>query len=874
VSGRLPRVAVVLSVFAVVARATLALGWAAPSFQNFPDSVVAQIPVGGDPTNVSALPSAEYLYVGNETTNYVTVVRLTDRTVVARVAAGQSPWELMAHPSGDYVYTGNLNSNSVSVIRTSDNTVIATVPVGESPCLLAFRPAGDFAYVANSASNNVSVIRTSDNSVVATVRVGDNPRGITCLPDGNYVYTANCYSGDVSVIRTSDNTVVATVRVGGEPHRVAALLDGSHVYVTRRGDNKVLVIRTSDNTLVDSLVSGAGVCGMVMLPGTEYAYVANISDNTVSVVRTSTHTLVTTIPVGHTPWGVTAPAAGDFVYTANRYGQSVTVIGCRRQHDVCPVRILAPTGTLDSGTSVVPRVLVKNLGTSADVFPVTMCIGAGYTGTIQDTLPAGFSDTVSFPAWTAAPAGWLPVVCFTGLQGDEDTANDTLTDSVLVLRASIHDVSAVSIIAPAGTVDYGTVCVPQAVVRNTGTQGETFPVTMQIGVGYSQSVSETLAAGVADTVSFPAWTATPAGVLPVTCFTALAGDENAANDTIRDSVQVVGAPVHDVGAVSIVEPVGTVHTGDTVIPRARISNFGNTAERFFDVRFRIGMSYDRTVDAAQTLPPDSAVELAFQPWVAEPGNWVVSCSTMLTSDANRANDKVTSAVRAFQQAALYIEPDQSDRLEVSQGKTYQFCALIDGDTGGVVEVAQPFVPSGWSLRFLDENGTNGLTDTDADGMPDLGYVVPGESRWFSLEVKTPSGLVGDTASLTQRTFLVAGHLGNDPAVADTARLNLTLVPGFSVHNFPNPFSISVGTAFVIGLPGDGKLSLTVYTRAGERVCRVLEPEGKSAGVHFVRWGAVNERGRDVAPGTYEYVLDYVHQGITDRIRKRLVVTRE
>jgi hypothetical protein len=28
------------------------------------------------------------------------------------------------------------------------------------------------------------------------------------------------------------------------------------------------------------------------------------------------------------------------------------------------------------------------------------------------------------------------------------------------------------------------------------------------------------------------------------------------------------------------------------------------------------------------------------------------------------------------------------------------------------------------------------------------------------------------------------------------------------------------------------------------------------------------------PGTYEYVLDFVHQGKTDRIRKRLVVTRE
>jgi flagellar hook assembly protein FlgD len=123
---------------------------------------------------------------------------------------------------------------------------------------------------------------------------------------------------------------------------------------------------------------------------------------------------------------------------------------------------------------------------------------------------------------------------------------------------------------------------------------------------------------------------------------------------------------------------------------------------------------------------------------------------------------------------------------------------------------------------------------------------------------------------TQKTFVIAGHLANDSLVADTAFLNLALVPAFSVHNFPNPFSGH--TTFVIGLPSDGEVSLTIYTRAGERVCRVLKQQDRAAGVHFEPWEAVNDHGRAVAPGTYEYVLDYVHQGTTDRIRKRLVVT--
>jgi hypothetical protein len=150
--------------------------------------------------------------------------------------------------------------------------------------------------------------------------------------------------------------------------------------------------------------------------------------------------------------------------------------------------------------------------------------------------------------------------------------------------------------------------------------------------------------------------------------------------------------------------------------------------------------------------------------------------------------------------------------------------------------------------------------------------VPGETSRFSLEVMTPSGLAGDTALFAKKTFVIPGRLGNDSLVADTALLNLTLVPAFSVHNFPNPFSGH--TTFVLGLPADGEASLTVYTRTGERVCRVLDGADISTGVCFVPWDGVNDHGHEVAPGSYEYVLDYVHQGTTDRIRKKLVVTRE
>jgi len=540
-------------------------------------------------------------------------------------------------------------------------------------------------------------------------------------------------------------------------------------------------------------------------------------------------------------------------------------------YDVGPTAILVPSGTVDSGTQVAPEVVVRNFGTSSAVFPTTLNIGSGYSRTLVDTLAPGERDTVRFPSWTAGTVGLQSIVCFTGLVGDENPANDTIRDSVRVRRVLPLDVAPLQILSPSGTPDSGTACVPSAVVRNLGRTAAAFPVTMIIGAGYTQTVQETLMPGLSDTLVFPSWTADPVGSHAVTCYTALVGDEDPANDTIRGSVTVLGSPVHDVGAVAIVSPTGTLQAGDTVIPRARIRNFGNRAERFFYVRFQTGTGYDRTVNVTQSVRSDSTVELTFPAWVAAAGDWAVSCSTMLASDGNRANDKVTSSVRVIEQQ-LHIEPDQSDRLEAGEGKLYQFYALLEGETGGVVEVARPSAPTGWTVRLCDSAGASELGNTDADGTPDLGFVPPGMRRAFSLDVTAPSRLGGDTSSLAQKTFIIAGHLGSNSLVADTALLDLTLVPGFSVHNFPNPFSDH--TTFVIGLPADGEVSLTVYTRAGERVCRVLERFAMSTGVHFEPWAAVNDRGRGVAPGTYEYVLDFVHQGRTDRIRKRLVITRE
>jgi hypothetical protein len=825
---------------------------------------------------------------------------------------------------GGYViggYTSGFGAGAydVYVIKTNasgDTLWTRTYGGAELDYGYSIQQTSDGGYVIAGASTSFSggpydvyLVKTNASGDTLWTRTygpsEDGGYSVQQTADGGYIVAGFTYSHsrwDVYLIKTDPKGDTLWTRTyGGSDYdagySVQQTTDGGYVVAgyTRSfgtGNTDVYLIRTDANvdvgpvaTLSPSLIAESG---LVYLPSAivrGYNVASAAFPVTMRIGANYTRTVQETLAapldtVVFPPW--TAGPVGSVMVTCytsltgdenpdnDTIRDSVRVLPSPLD-DVGPIAVLSPAAAIESGSVCVPRAVVRNFGQFPAVFPISMTIGSDYNQTVSETLGPGTIDTVAFPSWVAGPVGSLVVTCFTSLAGDENPNNDTISDSVRVVPWPMDDVGAVAILSPPGNGESGRVYLPRAVVRNSGSTPEVFPVTMHIGAGYSRTVQETLASGLSDTVTFPPWTAGPVGTVAVICFTSLFGDEDPANDSISDSIRVVPAHWYDVGAVAIVSPSGVVRAGDTIMPRARVRNFGNVAERFFDTRFSIGASYSHTVNVAEALLPDSTAELAFPPWVADSGNWTVSCSTMLANDMDSANDKVSSSVQVFAQS-LGIDPDQADRLEAGKTKTYRFYALIQGDTGAVVEVAWPSPPPGWCAKLCDATGANDLTDTDGDGIPDLGYVAPGKSGWFSLDVTAPSTLAGETTSIKQATFLVAGYAGDYPLAADTALLILTLLPAFSVHNYPNPFSDR--TAFVIGLPEDGKASLTVYTRAGERVCRILENADLPAGVHVLPWAGVNDNGRSIAPGTYEYLLDYVHTGKTERIRKKLVLTRQ
>ncbi len=310
---------------------------------------------------------------------------------------------------------------------------------------------------------------------------------------------------------------------------------------------------------------------------------------------------------------------------------SVRVVYDPAQVDVGVRSVLAPSGTVDSGSVVTPQALVHNYGNAATATDIEFRIDDGYANTITRTIGPGADSVFSFAAWTALARGTHAVQCSTKLN-DQNNANNKAVDSVVV---RVTDVGVVRITAPVGPVDSGAVVAPRAVVHNYGSRTATFPVVFRIDDGYFAQVNLSLAPGADSSVLFANWTALRRGTHAVCCSTKL-GDENPANDWARDSVMV---GVLDVGVRAILEPTGSVRYGITVSPLVLVRNYSTTRDPVTVTLSFAVSSYIETLTLPDGLPASDTV-LQFADWRPDTGHYAGRCSVAMAGDMNPVNDTI------------------------------------------------------------------------------------------------------------------------------------------------------------------------------------------------------------------------------------------
>ena len=307
--------------------------------------------------------------------------------------------------------------------------------------------------------------------------------------------------------------------------------------------------------------------------------------------------------------------------------------------DAACVGIVAPAGPLESGYTVTPVAVVKNLGTEPASFWTRMTVGTVYMdSTFVSDLAAQDSATIPFPEWVPGSRGSLTVRCSTMLGGDENPLNDAFDTSAVV---QVSDVAPSMILSPPDTVDSGLVLQPWSKVRNLGTVPATFYTYMLIADWRDSTEVQNLQVGEERDLVFGNWPAIQVGRAVARCSTAWILDRYPSNDTLSRRFVVRGTGGHlDVGVSQLIQPAAVVLDSSYVIPSGTvINNSPQATEVIAGIRFQLASVQVYADSQTFTLGGGQLDTLSLSPWLAAPiGDFTAEFWISALGDTDPSND--------------------------------------------------------------------------------------------------------------------------------------------------------------------------------------------------------------------------------------------
>ncbi|QEH36450.1 Cytochrome c-554 precursor [Aquisphaera giovannonii] len=161
------------------------------------------------PLRLAFRPGGREVYVTCEASATVCVLDSKSMTKVAEIPVGGQPTDVTFSPDGSRAYVTNRLDDSLSVIDATARRVTATVPVGDEPHGVRTDASGRTLYVVNTASDDISVLDAKTLRERKRLSASRSPWSIALSPDGGRMLVTNALSRFVPFREPSVSEITA-----------------------------------------------------------------------------------------------------------------------------------------------------------------------------------------------------------------------------------------------------------------------------------------------------------------------------------------------------------------------------------------------------------------------------------------------------------------------------------------------------------------------------------------------------------------------------------------------------------------------------------------------------------------------------------------
>lgn len=271
----------------------------------------------------------------------------------------------------------------------------------------------------------------------------------------------------------------------------------------------------------------------------------------------------------------------------------------------------------------------------------------------------------------------------------------------------------------------------------------------------------------------------------------------AGDTTVSDTCYIITKIITDVSLTIEPDQSGNLLPGESIDYSLDITNNGNIKD-VVDVT-TIQTSPDWSCDLLDSMGA---------PLVDNNGNWVVDIDTLLPfgttccitarifSPASASPGDIDTALILVRftgypsvtdtatlittvispgSTLVLIQPDQTGYVDAGSTRIYNLTVRNLGASDDVIDITDEGTSSGWSCTLLDSSG-NPLTDTDGDGMVDVGTLSPGGSVIMKSGITSPPTAQGGETDST----VIWAISSIDTSVNDNAHLTTIVNSSVSV----------------------------------------------------------------------------------------------